>query len=109
MSAAQDKVLDLIFGRWRSQILYAGVKLGVFEAVREGTKNAATIAQELGLSIGSYVLWARLIFFGKRTAGDFLSPRRVGTYFQTTLRRFGASPFWRKARSTMPCGSTCPI
>jgi O-methyltransferase domain/Dimerisation domain len=50
MSAAQDKVLDLIFGRWRSQILYAGVKLGVFEAVREGTKNAATIAQELGLS-----------------------------------------------------------
>jgi hypothetical protein len=49
MSATQDRVLDLIFGRWRSQILYAGVKLGVFEALREETKDAAAIAQELGL------------------------------------------------------------
>jgi ubiquinone/menaquinone biosynthesis C-methylase UbiE len=50
MAATQDKVLDLIFGRWRSQILYAGVKRGVFEALREGTKDAAIIAQELGLN-----------------------------------------------------------
>jgi len=50
MTASQDKVLDLIFGRWRSQILYAGVKLGVFEALHDGTKDAATIAQELGLN-----------------------------------------------------------
>jgi hypothetical protein len=49
MADTQDKVLDLIFGRWRSQILYAGVKLGIFEALREGTKEAAAIAQELGL------------------------------------------------------------
>ncbi len=34
MIAIQDKVLDLIFGRWRSQILYADVRLGVFEASR---------------------------------------------------------------------------
>ncbi|HEX4948469.1 MAG TPA: methyltransferase [Blastocatellia bacterium] len=45
----QDKVIDLIFGRWRSQILYAGVRLGIFEALREQTKDASTIAQELKL------------------------------------------------------------
>lgn len=49
MAATQEKVLDLIFGRWRSQILHAGVKLGIFEALHEGTKGAAIIAQELGL------------------------------------------------------------
>jgi hypothetical protein len=48
-SAAQDQVLDLIFGRWRSQILYAGVKLGVFETLRDATKDAATVAQDLGV------------------------------------------------------------
>jgi len=26
--SSQEKVLDLIFGRWRSQILYASVKWG---------------------------------------------------------------------------------
>ena len=49
MTATQDKVLDLIFGRWRSQILYTGVSLGVFEALREETKDAAIVAQELRL------------------------------------------------------------
>lgn len=49
MATTQDKVLDLIFGRWRSQILYAGVKLGVFEACGERAKDAATVAQELRL------------------------------------------------------------
>lgn len=29
MDGASAKVIDLIFGRWRSQILYVGVKLGV--------------------------------------------------------------------------------
>src|SRR5689334_23439515 len=48
-SAAQDQVLGLIFGRWRSQILYTGVKLGMFEALKDETKDAATVAQELGL------------------------------------------------------------
>ena len=34
------KVVDLIFGRWRSQILYAGVKLGVFDALASGCGGA---------------------------------------------------------------------
>jgi hypothetical protein len=46
---AQEAVLDLIFGRWRSQTLHAGVKLGVFEVVGEMPKPATGIAAELGL------------------------------------------------------------
>ena len=49
MSDPQEKVFDLIFGRWRSQILYAGVKLGIFEALRTGPKTATVVAHELGL------------------------------------------------------------
>ena len=49
MDNAGAKVIDLIFGRWRSQILYAGVKLGVFDALAGGPRAAADIAWELGL------------------------------------------------------------
>ncbi|MES2561889.1 MAG: methyltransferase [Pseudomonadota bacterium] len=49
MSDIQSKVLDLIFGRWRSQILYAGVKLGIFEALGSGPRDASAIAGELQL------------------------------------------------------------
>jgi O-methyltransferase domain/Dimerisation domain len=49
MSDPQGKVLDLIFGRWRSQILYAGVKLGIFDALRSGSKTATAMAHELAL------------------------------------------------------------
>ncbi len=46
---AQAAVLDMIFGRWRSQTLYAGVKLGIFEALARGPRAAAAVADELGL------------------------------------------------------------
>ncbi|MBI2815649.1 MAG: hydroxyneurosporene methyltransferase [Acidobacteria bacterium] len=42
-------VADLIFGRWRSQILYAGVKLGIIEALKKGPRNAKDVTDELGL------------------------------------------------------------
>ena len=42
-------VLDVIFGRWRSQIAYTGVALGVFEAIGEASKEAGAIARELSL------------------------------------------------------------
>ncbi len=42
-------VADLIFGKWKSRILYAGVKLGVMEALKPGEKPAAALANELGL------------------------------------------------------------
>ncbi len=41
--------MDLIYGRWRSQILYAGVKVGVFEAIGCQPKTSAAIAHELDL------------------------------------------------------------
>jgi len=47
MNDAGAKVVDLIFGRWQSQILYTGVKLGVFDALASGPKNAVCVASEL--------------------------------------------------------------
>jgi hypothetical protein len=52
MEDAGAKVVDLIFGRWRSQILYTGVKLGVFDALASGPKNAVHVAGELGVDAG---------------------------------------------------------
>jgi hypothetical protein len=52
MEDASAKVVDLIFGRWRSQILYTGVKLGVFDALASGPKHAAHVASELGVDAG---------------------------------------------------------
>jgi hypothetical protein len=47
MDDASAKVIDLIFGRWRSQILYAGVKLGLFDALASGPRNTVSVAHEL--------------------------------------------------------------
>jgi hypothetical protein len=47
MDDASAKVIDLIFGRWRSQILYAGVKLGVFDALASSPMNTVSVAREL--------------------------------------------------------------
>lgn len=46
---AQEQVMDLIFGRWRSQTLYAGVQLGVFDAVTDAPAPADAVAARLGL------------------------------------------------------------
>ena len=46
---AQETVLALLYGRWRSQTLYAGVKLGVFEALGREAKPADHVARELEL------------------------------------------------------------
>jgi hypothetical protein len=49
MNAASDQVMDLIFGRWRSQTLSAGTELGVFDHLeRQKAKTAETLAPELG-------------------------------------------------------------
>jgi hypothetical protein len=47
--SAHERVVDIILGRWKSQILYAGVKLGIFESVGATPKNASDISKELGL------------------------------------------------------------
>ena len=49
MSGAAEKVVDLIYGRWRSQILYAGAELGVFDHLgRDSSKPAEAVAAEIG-------------------------------------------------------------
>jgi Dimerisation domain len=52
MDDAGAKVSDLIFGRWRSQILYAGVQLGVFDALACGPRSAASVAIDLEVDAG---------------------------------------------------------
>lgn len=49
MPDPQTRILDLVFGRWRSQILHAGVRLGIFEALADEAKTAKTIAEQLDL------------------------------------------------------------
>jgi hypothetical protein len=45
---AMSPVIDMINGRWCSQILYAGVELGVFEHLSDNAaRNAESIAREL--------------------------------------------------------------
>lgn len=41
-----QNVVDLVFGRWKSQITYTGVKLGVFEII-DSTMSASEIAEKL--------------------------------------------------------------
>ena len=43
-----ESVIDIIFGRWKSQITYVGVKLGVFDLLNS-PMNAVEIAQKLDL------------------------------------------------------------
>lgn len=50
MNNPQQHVMDILFGRWRSQILYAGVRLGIFDALGAGPKRADDVASELRLS-----------------------------------------------------------
>jgi hypothetical protein len=48
MPAAIDHVVELVFGRWRSQILYAGTALGVFDRVApDRATDASAIAAQI--------------------------------------------------------------
>ena len=44
-----DKVVDIIFGRWKSQILYTGAKLGVFDYLTTNPKEIDQIAKDLNI------------------------------------------------------------
>ncbi len=60
-----EKVVDTVLGRWKSQILYTGVKLGFFESLTTGPKHASGIARELGLDAAlSYRLLRALASLG---------------------------------------------
>lgn len=47
--AARAAAADLVFGRWRSQILLVGVRLGIIEAIGDETVSAYEVADALAL------------------------------------------------------------
>src|SRR5215469_12254178 len=47
MANAPELVFDLIFGRWRSQTLYAGAALGVFDQLSDQPRTAAEVAEKI--------------------------------------------------------------
>jgi hypothetical protein len=47
MAHAPELVFDLIFGRWRSQILYSGAALGVFDQLSNHPTTAAEVAKKI--------------------------------------------------------------
>ena len=49
MADAQRTLLELFYGRWRSQTLHAGVELGVFEVTRSDPLGSDQIARDLGI------------------------------------------------------------
>jgi hypothetical protein len=66
-----EKAVDTILGRWKSQILYSGVKLGIFESVSTVPKHTSEIAQELGLDSSlSYRLLRALASIGFLNEGE---------------------------------------
>ncbi|MGD9533657.1 MAG: methyltransferase [Candidatus Nitrosocosmicus sp.] len=44
-----NKTIDIIFGRWKSQILYAGAKTGIFDYLSTDPKDVSQIAKDLEL------------------------------------------------------------
>jgi hypothetical protein len=101
MTDQRNLILDIIFGRWRSQILYAGVKLGIFDALANEDKDATLVAQDLGLDPGlSYRLLRALACLGVlkeaanhrfclTAAGEFLRADHTETLRGVTLLEEG--------------------
>lgn len=91
MTDAADHVFDLILGRWRSQTLYAGVDLGVFDVVRDYPKHAVEIADQLDIDRDRGY---RLL----RALGS------LGLLDETPTRRFSITPAGELLREEHPSG-----
>ncbi|HJU95463.1 MAG TPA: methyltransferase [Nitrososphaera sp.] len=84
-----EKVTDIIFGRWRSQILYAGVKLGVFDIVSSKPMSQIEIAKELALD-------PALLYRLLRALGS------IGLIREDHDHRFSITPMGELLRSDNP-------
>ena len=76
-----EKTMDIIFGRWKSQILYTGAKIGIFDYLTTSPKEIGQIAQDLNLNeIMAYRILRSIASLGflkeERTAADSQSPFR---------------------------------
>jgi hypothetical protein len=81
--------MDLIFGRWRSQTLYAGVELGVFEAVGSDPTPASEITDHLAVD-------AELGYRLLRALGA------IGLLAEASDRRFALTPAGELLRENHP-------
>ncbi len=84
MNNPQEIATDLIFGRWCSQILHAGVKLGVFDAITDQSKSSDEVAEQLSLDAGNtYRLLRALACIGalKESPEKKFSVSPVGEFF----------------------------
>jgi predicted transcriptional regulator len=87
------QVVDLIFGRWRSQILYAGVTLGVFETLASGPRSAASVASELAVDAG-------MLYRLMRALGS------LALLHEDQHRTFSLTPMGEVLRRDHPCTSS---
>src|SRR5262249_7078316 len=79
----------LIFGSWRSQILYAGVQLGVFEALGRAPASAGQVANALQVD-------ARLLYRLLRALGS------LGLLHEDPEQRFTLTPLGAVLRQEHP-------
>jgi len=85
MSDPKQYVTDIIYGRWKSQIVYNGVKLGIFDAINTGKRNSEEIARELELNpVLTYRLMRALASLGMLKEHDNwkFSLTREGEYLR---------------------------
>ena len=104
-------VEELIFGRWRSQILYAGVKFGVFDALGDASKTSSDIAEVLRLDPAlTYRLLRALASLGllHEDTNRSFALTACGEYLRRIIRRQCAAwPSLKRAQSITPRGNTC--
>ena len=74
-----DKIMEIIFGRWKSQILYTGAKIGIFDYLTTSPKEIGQIAQDLNLNeTMAYRILRSIASLG------FLKEEKDGRRFSTT-------------------------
>ena len=74
MEDAGTQVIDLILGRKRSQMLYVGVTLGVFDALAHGPRSAASVAS--ALDVDADLLYRLMRALGALESCTRMTPRR---------------------------------
>lgn len=101
MIDAEHTVLELFYGRWRSQTLYAGVKLGFFETVGPTVIPMDRIADALGIDLELGYRLARALaalnvlqehenrLFSTTAAGELLRADHPGPMRDAILLREG--------------------
>jgi hypothetical protein len=84
-----EKVTDIIFGRWKSQILYAGVKLGVFDIASPEPLSAVEMAKELSVDPALFYRLLRAL-------------ASIGLLKESAGRRFSVTSMGKLLRSDNP-------